>query len=267
MVLHRRPTAPDARIYESNVKLSDAVAADPNGIGVFGLAYARSTRPLTIVQGCGLAVPAEPFMVRTEEYPLTRRLFLYSPAEPTQPAVNFLNFASSAKAQPAIAAAGFVTLAPELSTTSYSELRKRNAPEMFATPGTVMDPKQSQPIVQGLRALFSESQRLSITFRFQLDSAALDTRGEADIERLVAWSNEPANASRQFVLVGYGSSIGSFAPNVALSRTRADTLVHRLQAAGLRSVSAIGAGSVGAVACNADARGQALNRRVEVWVK
>ncbi len=267
LVMHRRPMAPGARNFESSTKLSDDVAADPNGIGFIGLAYVRSARAVTVAQGCGLITPAEPFMVRTEEYPLSRRLFLYNPAEPTQPAVNFLNFASSAKAQPAIAAAGFVTLAPELSTTSYSELRKRNATEMFATPGTVMDPKQSQPIVQGLRALFSESQRLSITFRFQPDSAALDTRGEADIERLVAWSNEPANASRQFVLVGYGSSIGSFAPNVALSRTRADTLVHRLQAAGLRSVTAIGAGPVAAVACNADAHGQALNRRVEVWVK
>jgi len=267
LVMHRRPMAPGARNLESSTKLSDDVAADPNGIGFIGLAYVRSARAVAVAQGCGLTTPAEPFMVRTEEYPLSRRLFLYNPAEPTQPVVNFLNFASSTKAQPAIAAAGFVTLAPELSTTSYSELRKRNAPEMFATPGTVMDPKQSQPIVQGLRALFSESQRLSITFRFQPDSAALDTRGEADIERLVAWSKEPANASRQFVLVGYGSSIGSFAQNVALSRTRADALAQRLQATGLRSVTAIGAGPVGAVACNADAHGQALNRRVEVWVK
>ena len=266
-VLHRRPVASAARTYESNVKLSDDVAADPNGIGFVGLAYPRSARPVTVTQACGLAVPPEPFMVRTEEYPLSRRLFLYTTAEPSRPVVNFVNFAGSAKAQPAIAAAGFVTLAPELSTTSYSEFRKRNAPEMFAAPGTAVDPKQSQPIVQGLRALYSEAQRLSVTFRFQPDSAALDTRGEADLDRLVAWSNEPANASRQIVLVGYGSSIGSFAQNVALSRTRADALAQRLQAAGLRSVTTVGAGPVSAVACNADPHGQALNRRVEVWVK
>ena len=267
LVMHHHAIAPGARTFESSTKLSDDVAADPNGIGFIGLAYVRSARAVTIAQSCGLVTPAEPFMVRTEEYPLSRRLFLYTPAEPSQPVVSVINFASYAKAQPAIAAAGVVTLAPELSATSYSEFRKRNAPEMFAAPGTVVDAKQSQPIVQGLRALFSEAQRLSITFRFQPDSAALDTRGEADIERLVAWSNEAANANRQIVLVGYGSSIGSFAQNVALSRTRADALAQRLQAAGLRSITTMGAGPVAPVACNADARGQGLNRRVEVWVK
>ena len=265
LVMHRRPMAPGARAYESSTKLSDDVAADPNGIGFIGFPYIRSARAVTVVEPCGLAVAPEPFLVRTEEYPLARRLFLYSPAQPTAPAQGFLTFASSAKAQPVVAAAGFVNLAPEVATTAYSEFRKRSAPEMFAPTATV-NTAQSQSIVQGLRALFSEARRLSITFRFQPDSAALDTRGEADINRLLAWSREPANASRQLVLVGYSSSVGAFGQNVSLSRERADALAARLQAAGLR-VSTVGAGPVSAVACNADGRGQALNRRVEVWAK
>lgn len=125
----------------------------------------------------------------------------------------------------------------------------------------------SRGIVQSLRVLFSEARRLSITFRFQSDSSALDTRGEADVARLVAWAREPANASRQIVLVGYSSPVGAFRQNVALSRGRADVLAQRLRADGVINVSTVGAGPVSAVACNADARGQALNRRVEVWAK
>lgn len=125
----------------------------------------------------------------------------------------------------------------------------------------------SRGIVQSLCVLFSEARRLSITFRFQSDSSALDTRGEADVARLVAWAREPANASRLIVLVGYSSPVGAFRQNVALSRGRADVLAQRLRADGVINVSTVGAGPVSAVACNADARGQALNRRVEVWAK
>ena len=166
-----------------------------------------------------------------------------------------------------VATAGFINLAPELSNVTYGEFRKRSAPDQFANGAPPADTPQSRVIVQDLRTLFSDAQRLSVTFRFQPDSSALDARGAADFDRLVAWSREPANAKRQVVLVGYSSSVGSFAPNVSLSRGRADALAARLQAAGLRVASTIGAGPLSAVACNADARGQALNRRVEVWAK
>ncbi len=267
LVLRRRPMAPGAKQYEAGAKLSDDVAADPNGIGFVGFAYSRSAKPVTVVQSCSLAVPTEAFAVRTEEYPLSRRLFLYNPAEIPAPAMSFLNYVRSAQAQPVVAAAGFINLAPELSNATYSEFRKRSAPEEFANGTPPVDTMQSRSIVQSLRTLFSDAQRLSITFRFQPDSSALDTRSEADIGRLVAWSREPANARRQVVLVGYSSSVGSFAQNVLLSRGRADALAARLQGAGLRVAGTVGAGPLSAVACNADARGQALNRRVEVWAK
>ena len=266
LVLRRRALALGTRSFESSTELSDDVAADPNGIGFVGLAYIRAARAVSVVQACGLAVPADPFTVRTEEYPLARRLFIYSPAEPTRIAASFLAFAGSAEAQPVVSAAGFVNLSPELSAVAYNEFRKRTAPEMFGSTPTP-ETADSRGIVQSLRVLFSEARRLSITFRFQSDSSALDTRGEADVARLVAWAREPANASRLIVLVGYSSPVGAFRQNVALSRGRADVLPQRLRADGVINVSTVGAGPVSAVACNADARGQALNRRVEVWAK
>ena len=267
LVLHGKAMAPGARLFESSTELSDEVAGDPGGIGFIGLAYIREAKAVTVAQACGLTVTAEPFNVRTEEYPLSRRLFLYAPAPPARLATDFLTFASSAQAQPAVAASGFVNLMPEPATMAYSEFRKRTAPDLLANPGDDVAPARAQPIVQALRPLFSDARRLSITFRFQADSSALDTRGEADVSRLVAWSHEPANAGRGIVLVGYSSSVGSFTQNVTLSRERADALAKRLQAAGLRIVSTAGAGPVSPVACNTDARGQGLNRRVEVWVK
>ena len=129
LVLRRRALAQGTRSFESSTELSDDVAADPNGIGFVGLAYIRAARAVSVVQACGLAVPADPFTVRTEEYPLARRLFIYSPAEPTRIAASFLAFAGSAEAQPVVSAAGFVNLSPELSAVAYNEFRKRTAPE------------------------------------------------------------------------------------------------------------------------------------------
>ena len=267
LALHGKPLGAGARTFESSTELSDEVAGDPGGIGFIGLAYIRQAKPLTVAQSCGLAVPTEAFNIRTEEYPLSRRLFLYTPAAPARLATDFLTFVSSAEAQPAIAASGFVNLMPETASMAYSEFRKRTAPDLLANPGDNVDPGRAQAIVQTLRPLFSDGRRLSITFRYQADSTALDNRGESDINRLVAWSNDPANAGRGVVLVGYSSSVGSFTQNVNLSRERADALARRLQAAGLRVAATVGAGPVSPVACNTDGRGQALNRRVEVWVR
>src|SRR5262249_14318599 len=130
-----------------------------------------------------------------------------------------------------------------------------------------LDSQQAGRLAGELRGIFAASNRLSITFRFQNNSDALDSRAVADITRLVEWSKESENSGRQITLVGYSSSVVAFGPNVMLARSRANIVAQRLRERGVQPARVLGAGPISAVACNADETGQALNRRVEVWVR
>ena len=103
-----------ARLFELSDDLSDAVAADPGGIGFVGFAYLRSARAMTIAGECGLPAPPREFLVKTEEYPLSRRLYFYSMNDASPLVRDFLVFTASAAAQLVVTNAGFINLLPDL---------------------------------------------------------------------------------------------------------------------------------------------------------
>ena len=82
VVLGTRNLSPRASRYENSAKLSDEVAADANGIGIAGMAFVRGSKALAISEGGARPRLPTPFTVTTGEYPLSRRLFLYIPANP-----------------------------------------------------------------------------------------------------------------------------------------------------------------------------------------
>jgi phosphate transport system substrate-binding protein len=113
----------------------------------------------------------------------------------------------------------------------------------------------------------ANSDRLSITFRFQTGTDALDSRAEADITRLVSLMNQPAYAAYPVTLLGFSSASGDYTSNRTLSKDRAEAVRNRLIAAGLRDVTAVGIGPGAPVACNNDPATTLLNQRVEVWLR
>ena len=80
----KRQLTPQATRYESSESLSDAVAKDPGAIGFIGLPYINKNHPLNIASTCGLLSGPSKFTVKTEEYPLARRLYLYTIGTPTE---------------------------------------------------------------------------------------------------------------------------------------------------------------------------------------
>jgi len=81
LVLGTKPLSLQASRYENSAKLSDEVAADPNGIGFAGMAFVRGSKPLAISDAGTRPLLPSPFTVANGDYPLSRRLFLYVPAE------------------------------------------------------------------------------------------------------------------------------------------------------------------------------------------
>ena len=245
--------------------LSDAVAGNTAGIGFGDYSLRRSARALALGTGCGTGIEPTPFRVKAEEYPLARRMYLYTmPGHPpSASASEFLQLALGPVGQAAIAASGLADLAPGKSDADYGDAR-------LDTANNALDGGRTRVRAADVRAFeagMTGADRLSITFRFQAGTNALDSRAEADIARLVALMRQPAYSQYTISLMGFSSASGDYTGNKALSKDRADALRERLLAAGLQNVTAIGIGPGAAVACNLDATTAPLNQRVEVWLR
>jgi glucose/mannose transport system substrate-binding protein len=82
IVLSTRPLSPRASRFEDSAKLSDAVAGDINGIGFIGRSFVRGTKTLAVSESGTKPILPTTFAVATGDYPLSRRLYLYIPADP-----------------------------------------------------------------------------------------------------------------------------------------------------------------------------------------
>ncbi|MBV9492329.1 MAG: extracellular solute-binding protein, partial [Verrucomicrobia bacterium] len=82
VVLGLQPLSPRALRYENSAKLSDDVASDRGGIGLAGLSFVRGSKPVAISEAGAKPLLPTPFTIATRDYLLSRRLYLYTPAEP-----------------------------------------------------------------------------------------------------------------------------------------------------------------------------------------
>lgn len=230
---------------ESSGELVKAVAADPAAIGFVGLPYVKdNVKALALAadEG-GLALLPTPFTVGTEDYPLSRRLYLYTPtAHDDAWSREFVEFALSDAGQRVVADTGFVSQTPR--------------PEKVR--GEPFQPA-------AYRSLTAEAERLSLNFRFESGRDGLDTKAVRDLDRLVRWLD--SNPSRQIVLLGFTDASGDARRNSALSLQRARSVERELVARGIRPAQVLGLGQVLPVASNASEDGRNRNRRVEVWVR
>src|SRR5579863_2963513 len=112
MVLGTRALSPAARRHESSEELSDAVAGDPDAVGFIGLSYVRSAKAVMVRSRGSAPLLPSPMTVATEDYPLSRRLYLYDPPGASQLARDFVDFVLSEEGQAAVRSAGFVDLRP-----------------------------------------------------------------------------------------------------------------------------------------------------------
>jgi phosphate transport system substrate-binding protein len=255
--------APQAKLFESHEDLADAVAADPSAIGFVGVAYARNARPLGLEQECGLSGDPTPFQLKTEEYPLSRRLYLYTSGRASPLARDMMAYAGAARAQGVVQDSGFVNLDPLLASPEDSAAQLAGA-------GTFL-PEDQKPVaaaqVQALREMLGGARRLSVTFRFEAGRADLDARAEADLERLAQWARQTKTPESALALIGHASPDGQFASNLDLSRARAQSVADRLRKMGVTVPRVEGVGPVNQVVCSRNAVENDMNRRVEVWVR
>jgi phosphate transport system substrate-binding protein len=251
-----------AKRFESSPELSDETARDPNGIGFAGFAYVRNARVLAISSACGITSQPEVFSVKTEEYPLSRRLFLYTTASVPMLGRRILDYALSDDAQDAIAEAGFVNQRIDLQ--GFDQQTNRLAPALL-----VPDAEFNYPYMRDLVNDVRSARRLSVNFRFQRNSAALDDKARQDISRLGRFLKSDAVKFKEVLLAGFTDNTGNFDANRAVAYNRAAAFKTALAAEGIPAsqITVKAYGSLLPVACNTIEAGKEKNRRVEVWVK
>ena len=80
LVLAGAPMAASVRRFGDSDALSQAVSSDPNGIGFVSLPFIHSAKSIAVSDRGADALKPTRLTVATEEYPLSRRLYLYTPA-------------------------------------------------------------------------------------------------------------------------------------------------------------------------------------------
>ncbi len=244
LVLRGQPLLSSAERLEDSRELTAQVAADTNAIGFIGLPYIKPSKAVAVSEQGTEAVFPTTFTVATEDYPLARRLFLYIPANPTNPQSRpFVEFALSDAGQKIAREIGFVELTIDEMTPEIAA----NAP-----------PKYRQNAAAGAR--------LSLNFRFRSGSTEIDNRGLRDIDRLVSFLGRQQNRQRAVKLFGFADNIGSRTANCQLSQIRAEKVATVLKAHGINAETVQGFCDDMPVADNDTAAGREKNRRVEVWL-
>lgn len=256
--------APSSRIVADTEELTEAVANDEAGVGIVSYLSRRDTRPLPLTNECGMTFYVSPFTIKTEEYPLARRVHVYSLPQPEGQAQAFLDYLLGPEADELVQRAGLV------GRDVQSEIQI-DATDRLATAASAATDPYEKGLMQELIDKQGLHERLTTTFRFAPGSDALDQRGQYELARLIAYLKQRAPA--EVVAVGFTDDRGLFDANLAVSEQRAGQVIRWIEAAaaeaGIEGIrfSAVGYGEISPVACNSSPRGRASNRRVEIWIR
>ncbi len=260
----RTRLARGATALESDIAVTDAVSADPSGIGFTSFSKSANAQTVSLLGACGIQSPATEFTIQAEEYPYTRRLYLYTSTADVPPIIaQFLDYMKTSEAQKLIDLAGYVGQDVEEIPVNDQGLRFLSA----ALPTDAeMTLKQLQDMMQDLAI----SERVSVTYRFEQGTAQLDSRAQADIGRLVDEILQPDFQHKTIILMGFTDSVGNGPNNERLSLARAEQVRQALLRAGGGAIAperieVRGYGELSPLGCNGVVDGRRINRRVEVW--
>ncbi|MGH1472113.1 MAG: substrate-binding domain-containing protein [Cellvibrionaceae bacterium] len=233
-----------AKRFESNDELSTYVTLERGAIGFVGLASVGKTKRLALYEQTTKPLAPNELSVATEDYILSRRLFLYAPKSLMSAEMShFLEYIHSREAQSIVRSTGFIS-------------------QEIISVATDIDHEAPPEYV----SLLKNAKRLSVNMRFDKGSAILDTKALRDMDRLVKFMKRKENSNKELILVGFADPKETERRAEVLSRHRAIAVKAALMKNGISSEPVSGFGSYLPVASDTLA-GKIKNRRVEVWIK
>ncbi len=246
-------------------QLINAVMNDPAAIGFVSYKDRGQATPLSLNSACRLDIPANEMTIKTEQYPLTRRLMAYNHQDATTPEVmDFLAYLDSPELDQGIRNAGLVDLGVSTSSMSDAINQVSTRAENYDIPVVIDGAERLLRIMDG-------QERLSTVFRFAKASTRLDGRSERDLQRMVDFIAAHTDAS--YTVVGFTDGVGTFNENEDLGARRAKIVLDALRQSDAEnqivatSIEAVGVGELYSLACNETPDERAINRRVEIWMR
>jgi phosphate transport system substrate-binding protein len=239
---HEVKLSDKAKRYESSGELSEQVSSTFGAIGFVALPYVNNAKAIAVSEaGVALSFKPNKFTVSTEDYVLSRRLYLYYPSNNTNPhAKKFMDFVLKNDAQTVVENNNLISLKVSDATVRFN----RNYPPRYLN-------------------MIRESKRLSITFHFD-SNLELDNKGKRDIDRLVEYIK--TRRLKDLFVFGFSAESGDTKQDKELSEQLANHITSRLKQQGITPFYTQGYGSRGAIASNETDNGKAKNQRVEIWV-
>ena len=245
LVMAGKPLASSARRFEDSNALTEAVSGDPNGIGFISLPYVHNAKSIAVSEKGTEALKPTRLTVAAEDYPLSRRLYLYTPATARNKYLHmFVEFALSKQGQEVVAANGFVSQNLQHSAQTVSN----TAPEEY-------------------KLLTEGAERLSVDFRFPTGKTEQDSKAQTDLDRISALIADQENEGGRILLFGFSDNADTPEESQTLSLSQAKTVESQLIQRGIKPAVVRGFGSVLPVASNDTKDGREMNRRVEIWMK
>ncbi|MDC0662334.1 substrate-binding domain-containing protein [Marinobacter sp. SS21] len=230
--------------YESNDQLSDDVSRDPAAIGFSGLASVRNSKLLAVSDGQAPALKPTQLTVASEDYPLSRRLFLYSRNDDPTLVNELIEFAQSSAGQDLVAAAGFISQTP-----------------------IAMDVAHDHSVPETFRTLTRDYRRLSVNFRFAEGRTRLDNKAHRDLLRIREYLARENREGSDLMLIGFADQQSNELRAQMISELRAMSVSRALRNLGSRVTAYTGYGHYMPVGSAGGESGAQRNGRVEVWVK
>lgn len=231
--------------YESNDQLSDDVSRDPTGIGFAGFASVRNSKLLAISDGNAPALKPSKLTVATEDYPLSRRLYLYTPGTTGKPlAQAFVDYAQSQAGQDIVARSGFFSQNP-----------------------IAVDPVQGNTVPDTFKRLTEHYQRLSVNFRFAEGPTRLDNKAKRDLLRIQSYLSQHGKTGKDLMLIGFADQQSNELRAQMISELRALSVSKALRQLGTPVPGHTGYGHYMPVGSAGGETGAQRNGRVEVWIQ
>lgn len=242
------------RLIERSEELVDTVSKDPTAIGFVGAAFVSPGVKAIAISDGGPAYLPNDINIRTENYPIARRLYLY-----TRPSVYrdntivraFIEYAKSRDGFGVVEAQHFVNL-------NYDTLAQISSVS-DCIPGT-------QEAQEYAMATAGAEGALQSVVQFFTGSDTLDNRAWSDVRSVSDILARYQQQGRRINLVGHADTVGDEATNAQLARRRAEAVRQALADYRLGAISVFSAGEMCPRTSDTSAGGLQKNRRVEIWI-
>lgn len=248
-------------LEESHKETLKKVADTPGAIGFVGLSSLRYMNQYTNLTKLRInGIEPTPSSIKSEDYLVTRRLFLYAQPESNQDPVtkSLIQYAQGNMGQAIVTSVGFADRMPGVS--------KSNLPAL------------GSDAVPAYRQAYKEAKKLDSNIRFPSNrDARADIKGREDLPHIAQYLKDRSGEIQVVYVFGFADAHGTKEDNQRLSNERAASVAQELRkdldkiyAPGSMPFTLVpmGCGATSPIVPNASTDQELeKNRRVEIWTK